>query len=73
MQVDIAFEVAEVAFEQFERRKAPRENISLVTVKNKAFLSNLFDGTKEQSSEFPVGIEVNEVPFAHFERRKEPR
>lgn len=73
MQVDIAFEVAEVDFEQFERRKAPRENISLVTVQNKAFLSNLFDDTKEQSSALPLGIEVNEVPFAHFERRKEPR
>ena len=73
MQVDIAFEVTEVAFEQFERRKTPRNNISLVAVQNKAFFTNLFGDATEQQARFPLGIEVNEVPFAHFERRKAPR
>jgi hypothetical protein len=72
MIVDLAFEVKEVSFDQFERRKSPRNAISLFELQNKAFLNNIFDNG-ELPITFDMGIEVNEVPFEHFERRKQPR
>ncbi len=68
MEVDLAFEVAEVSFDEFERRKTPRENISLIEIQNKAFLAHVFNEPK-----IDIGIEVNEVAFDQFERRKQPR
>lgn len=72
MMVDLAFEVKEVSFEQFERRKSPRNAISLVELQNKSFLSNII-GKGELPMTFDMGIDVHEVPFEQFERRKQPR
>jgi hypothetical protein len=72
MMVDLAFEVREVSFEQFERRKSPRNAISVVELQNKSFLNNIL-GHSELPTTFDMGIEVNEVPFEQFERRKQPR
>jgi hypothetical protein len=72
MTVDLAFEVKEVTFDQFERRKAPRNSISLVEILNKSFLKNIFEDDEFPIS-FDIGIEVDEVPFEKFERRKQPR
>lgn len=72
MAVDIAFEVNEVSFEQFERRKAPRNSISLIEILNKSFLKNIFEDD-DLPITFDFGIEVDEVPFEQFERRKQPR
>jgi len=73
MQVDMAFEVTEVAFDQFERRKTPRNNISLVAIQNRDYLTDLFSDSVIASNAQNQGIEVNEVPFTQFERRKHPR
>ncbi|MGJ8620815.1 MAG: hypothetical protein ACSHWN_10820 [Methylophilaceae bacterium] len=72
MAVDIAFEVNEVSFAQFERRKAPRNSISLIEILNKSFLKNIFEDD-DLPITFDFGIEVDEVPFEQFERRKQPR
>lgn len=72
MTIDLAFEVKEVSFDQFERRKMPRNSISLVEILNKSFLKNIFEND-ELLIRFDYGIEVDEVPFEHFERRKQPR
>ena len=72
MMVDLAFEVKEVGFDQFERRKSHRNAISLVELQNKYFLNNIFENGNLLIT-FDMGIEVNEVPFEHFERRKQPR
>ncbi|PCI60846.1 MAG: hypothetical protein COB34_02005 [Methylophilaceae bacterium] len=73
MEVDLAFNVVEVGFDEFERRKMPRENVSLIEIQNKAFFANLLNGAEEIRVPFDLGIEVNEVPFDQFERRKHPR
>lgn len=72
MMVDLAFEVKEVSFDQFERRKSPRNAISLVELRNKSFLNNIFKND-DLAITFDMGIEVNEVPFEQFERRKQSR
>jgi hypothetical protein len=73
MELDLAFKVSEVGFDEFERRKAPRENISLIEIQNKAFLANVFNEVEETRGTLNLGIEVNEVPFNQFERRRHPR
>ncbi len=70
--VDLAFEVKEVSFDQFERRKAPRNIISLFEIQNNFFMKNIF-GDDELPIAYDMGIEVKEVPFEHFERRKVQR
>ena len=72
MTVDLAFEVNEVSFDQFERRKAPRNYISLIDIQNKSYLNNIFEG-EELPIAFDMGIEVDEVPFEQFERCQYPR
>jgi hypothetical protein len=69
MNVDLAFEVAEVSFDQFERRKTPRRVVSLLDLQSKAFFASIAN----MQIDFDLGIEVNEVPFDQFERRKRPR
>lgn len=73
MEVDLAFKVEEVSFDEFDRRNGPRENISLIEVQNKAFLAKIFNQPEEAQSAFGLGMVVNEVPFEQFERRKHPR
>lgn len=73
MEVDLAIKVSEVSFDQFDRRKTPRGNISLIEIQNKAFFANLFNKVEETRVSFDLGIEVNEVSFDQFERRKTPR
>lgn len=73
MEVDLAFNVSEVGFDEFERRKTPRENVSLIEIQNKAFFANISNNTEVTRMPFDQGIEVNEVPFDQFERRKHPR
>ena len=70
--IDLAFEVKEVSFDQFERRKAPRNTISLFEIQNHFFFKNI-SGNNELHINFDMGIEVHEVPFEQFERRKHPR
>lgn len=43
MEVDLAIKVNEVSFDQFERRKTTRGNISLIELQNKTFFANLFN------------------------------
>lgn len=73
MELDLSFKVVEVGFDQFERRKAPRKNVSLIAIQNKAFLASIFGDIKTLASANGFGIEVNEVSFNQFERRKHPR
>ena len=69
MNIDLAFKVSEVSFDQFERRKEPRRVVSLMDLQSKAFFASIANA----DIDFDLGIEVNEVPFDHFERRKSPR
>ena len=73
MEVDLAFEVAEVEFDKFERRKMPRENLSVIEIQNKTFFSSFYDEADNAPTTYDLGIDVNEVPFEQFERRKHPR
>jgi hypothetical protein len=63
MKVDLNFEVSELTFDIFERRKARRENNSFYKIYK----------AEQISIEFDLGIEVREVSFDQFERRKVPR
>lgn len=73
MKLDLAFEVTEVDFDEFERRAVPRENISLIEIQNKTFFTNVSNAADEVRAKLGSGIEVNEVAFNQFERRKHPR
>ncbi|MEE9332329.1 MAG: hypothetical protein V3U89_08880 [Methylophilaceae bacterium] len=73
MGVDLAFEVIEVGFDEFERRKTPRKNIFLTEIQNKEFFVNLFNEAEDKRGGVDLGIEVNVVSFDQFERRKHPR
>ena len=73
MKVDLTFEVVEVGFDQFERRKAPRGNISVVKVQNELYFESILNNQAEATSAFRLAIDVNEVPFDQFERRQHSR
>jgi hypothetical protein len=73
MEFDLAIEVQEVDFEQFERRKYPRENRLYIDVEGKFFSKNREYQLAEAQMEASSGIEVHEVTFDQFERRMAPR
>jgi hypothetical protein len=73
MVIDSAFIVIEASFDEFERRKTPRGNISLIKIQNKGFFASIFNKAEEARVPFDLGIEVNEVSFDLFERRIQPR
>jgi len=73
MEIDLGIEVSEVAFDEFERRKAPRVRISINEIRSKDYFSNNSFEVEQIRFEGDVGIEVSEVAFDQFERRKAPR
>ncbi|MDP2193525.1 MAG: hypothetical protein Q8K36_03260 [Alphaproteobacteria bacterium] len=73
MEFDLAIEVQEVDFEQFERRKHPRENGHYRYIENNFLSTNSEYQLEEAQMEASAGIEVHEVTFDQFERRITPR
>jgi hypothetical protein len=73
MEFDLAIEVQEVDFEQFERRKYPRENRLYMDVEYNLLSANRAYPLAEAQLEVNSGIEVHEVTFDQFERRMAPR
>lgn len=58
MKLDLSVEVTEVSFEEFERRKAPRGNISLIQTQNRIYFANLFSEATGKQTRPDFGIEV---------------
>lgn len=73
MELDLAIEVREVAFDQFERRRYPRENRFFIEIKGKYFFDHKSYQVTEPAIDADLGIEVREVTFDQFERRVYPR
>ncbi len=73
MERDLGIEVSEVAFDQFERRKAPRGNSIFNENQKNAYFANVIYKLGPMQKEINPGIEVSEVAFDQFERRKVPR
>lgn len=73
MEIDLAIEVREVAFDQFERRKYPRENRFFIDIQGNTFSDNKGYQLAEARTDTHLGIEVREVTFDQFERRMAPR
>jgi hypothetical protein len=59
MKLDLGVEVTEVSFEEFERRKAPRGNISLIQTQNRVYFADLFSEAAEKQIAPDFGIEVD--------------
>lgn len=66
MEIELAIEVREVAFEEFERRKSPRKNISVIEIQNKAFFEQVFNEPKDSQTLLDSGIVVKELSLDEF-------
>ena len=73
MGLDSDIDVCEVSFDEFERRKRPRENRYSNEFKSNTLLQNQYHTPKEIRIEYDFGIEVHEILFEQFKHQKTPK